>query len=327
MDLTTSDEVILPSYVCRSVLDAVLEANARPVFADIDVTLHLSLASVEAVLTERTRCVIVPHLFGNIAPIDQIEAMLRARGVSLIDDAAQAIGAQRAGRAIGSFGDFGIVCGGPAKPLATPAGGLLLVDDPALHAAAMRIPLPQERPSEILKRTAAFWFWRRLRRYTILLQLIRDRLFDVGTDSTLDPHTLSNLDAALMMKQFERLRQNSEARRKNALLLLRILEPLHWTVLTDMGEDSIPLKLVLLLPEAGPDMDKVLSVLASAGIECQPGYRPCHLDHLGHGNNRLSVTESIWRRVVCLPIERPLSDSQRLCNAVSLLAGAGTPCT
>jgi dTDP-4-amino-4,6-dideoxygalactose transaminase len=319
LGVSASDEVVLPSYVCRSVLEAVQAAGAEPVFADIDNTLHVSRASVEAVLTPRTRCVIVPHLFGNTAPVDEIWPMLESRGIVLIDDAAQGLGAIRGGRPVGSFGHFGVVCGGAAKPLATPAGGCLMVDDPKLHGIARKLELQPESVSRILNRTAAFWIWRRMRRYTLLVKNLRDRVFGNESDHVNAPRSLSNLDAALMHVQFGRLRENAEVRRQNALTLLRILEPLGWTCLTDFDADSIPLKLVLLLPEASPDLSTVVEAFAGAGIECQSGYRPCHLDLRDRESQRLPVTEALWGRVICLPIEMPLRDSRPLCGAVRRL--------
>lgn len=315
LDIQSADEVVLPSYICISVLNAVIQAGGRPVFADVDESLHVTVRTVESVLTSRTRCVIVPHLFGNTAPVDEIEALLRGRGIPMIDDAAQGFGARRAGRPIGAFGEFGIVCGGPGKPLATAAGGLLLMDDPELYRKVLRIALPLESARAILQRTLAFWFWRRFRRYTLLLQMILWRFVADSEELPTDPHSLANLDAALLCEQLDWLEANKTQRRQNARALLQILEPLQWKTISDFGPDAIPLKLILLLPESGPDMNTALSALAQAGMECQLGYSPCHWSVADRGHS-LPATEALWNRVLCLPIESQPKNPQPLIGMV-----------
>jgi dTDP-4-amino-4,6-dideoxygalactose transaminase len=117
MQLNENDEVIIPSYICHTVLDAVLKAGTRPVFADVGPDLHLTPETVKKAITPKTKCVIVPHLFGNIAAIDKIEEMLKGTEIALIDDAAQSFGAKCSGRLVGTFGDCGIVSCGPGKRL------------------------------------------------------------------------------------------------------------------------------------------------------------------------------------------------------------------
>ena len=322
LDVRPSDEVVLPAYICSSVLDAVVEAGAMPVYADIDSSLHLTAASVEAALTPRTRCVIVPHLFGNAAPVDEIEELLRSRGISLIDDAAQSLGARRAGRPVGSFGEFGVVCGGPAKPLGAAAGALLLMDDPGLFQNATRVPRPFESRGAILRRLAAFWFWRRLRRYTVLLEVLAGRFFGPGNEPGCHPHPLSNIDASILCEQLARLSDNRERRLRNALVLLRLLKPLGWQVLSDLGPDGMLVKLILLLPESAPDIRQVIALFARAGIECQGGYAPCYLKMGRPPGAPLPFTDALWRRVLCLPLQTALRRESAL---AALVANWHTP--
>jgi len=316
LGIQPTDEVVLPSYICRSVMDAVTQAGGLPVFADVDESLHVTVRTVECVLTPRTRCVIVSHLFGNTAPVDEIEALLRGRGIPLIDDAAQGFGAQRAGRRIGAFGQFGVVCGGPGKPLAAAAGGLLLMDDPELYRNALSVALPLESSLATLQRTLSFWFWRRFRRNTLILQVILSRFSATSEDPPTVPRGMANLEAALLCEQLDRIEVNKRQRTQNGRALLRILEPLRWKMLSDFGQDSIPLRLVLLLPESGPDMTAALSALAQAGIECQAGYSPCHWNVADRGQHVLPRTEALWNRVLCLPIEGQLKNPQPLMNTV-----------
>ena len=160
LEVRREDEIVMPSYVCRSVLEAVVMSGATPVFADVSSGLHVTAATVAAALTPQTRCVIVPHLFGDLAPISEIESLLRRRNIALIDDAAQGFGAQCAGRKLGAFGEFGVVGGGPGESLATLPGGVLVMDAPEYYERATRVSLPLDSANRILKRALKFWIYR-----------------------------------------------------------------------------------------------------------------------------------------------------------------------
>ena len=121
------DEVIVPALCCSAVLAPVLAAGASPVLADIGIELNLTPNSVGAVLSDKTKAVIVPHLSGNPADIEAIAALLRDKSICLIDDAAQALGARVGGRPAGSFGDFGILSFGTGKICSGLGGGALIV--------------------------------------------------------------------------------------------------------------------------------------------------------------------------------------------------------
>src|SRR5208283_920962 len=92
------DEVILPSFTFIAVANAVLYQRARPVFVDIDPhTLNLTPESVARAITPRTRAIIVVHTFGCPADLDPILSLAASRGVKVIEDACEALGAEYRG--------------------------------------------------------------------------------------------------------------------------------------------------------------------------------------------------------------------------------------
>ncbi len=94
LDGEPGDEVVLPAFTFFATAGAVWNAGLRPVFCDIDpVTFNVTRETLEAVWTERTRAVIPVHLFGQMAPMEEIRALADERGALVIEDAAQAIGA------------------------------------------------------------------------------------------------------------------------------------------------------------------------------------------------------------------------------------------
>ena len=122
-------EVIIPSYVCTALLNAVNYAGARPVLADINPdTYNIEVGSIKKAVTNKTRAVIVPHMFGLAADIDDIVSL----GIPVIEDCAQSIGARIKGRYAGSFGTLSIFSFYATKMLGAGEGGMVLSDDPDL---------------------------------------------------------------------------------------------------------------------------------------------------------------------------------------------------
>ena len=125
------DEVIVPSYTCAAVLNAVLQTGAAPVVADIEpATFNLSADDAARRITPRTRAVIVPHMFGVPADLDALGAL----GVPLLEDLAMSLGSRRRGKRAGSFGSLAVCSFYATKMMATGEGGMVLSDDEALLA-------------------------------------------------------------------------------------------------------------------------------------------------------------------------------------------------
>lgn len=130
------DEVIVPTFTFVAPVEAVLQAGAIPVFADIDETLCLSVASIEAAITPRTRAVILVHMCGSMARVDKISELCRSRKIILIEDTAQALGASFNGKMLGTFGQIAIYSFDFFKIVCAGEGGAIITDDPALYALA-----------------------------------------------------------------------------------------------------------------------------------------------------------------------------------------------
>ncbi len=304
LGITTEDEVILPSYVCSSVLEAVQRVGATPCFADVDEHLQLTVSSISAVLGESTRCVIVPHLYGRIAPIDQIETLLAARGIPLIDDAAQALGMQCGGRPVGTFGQCGILSVGPGKSLAGTGCGVLITDDDTVYRRATTVSLEWESSTTVLRRVMAFWIWRRFRRITLPFKMVLGRFLDLSEGRPGDCSArLSNLEASIAEIQLRCLPATAARRRQHCERLVEGLGA-PGVILDTWTNGSQPLKVVLVLPEDGPTVASLVAKYAARGVECQAGYRPCH--DLAGADADVPRTDGVWRRVLCLPIDTPI---------------------
>ena len=123
-------EVITTPITDMGTLIAILYQNAIPVFADVDPRAYnLTAESIERVMTDRTEAVIVVHLTGNPAEMDDIIALCRSRNVALIEDAAQAYGCTYRGRHVGTFGDCGCFSLNDFKHISAGDGGFILTDN------------------------------------------------------------------------------------------------------------------------------------------------------------------------------------------------------
>ena len=130
------DEVVVPPFTFLATVESVLNAGAVPVFADIDETLCLDSSCIEGVLTPRTKAVIVVHMCGAMARIDEIRNVCREKGLVLIEDACQAVGGAFRGKALGTFGNMGCFSFDPVKTITCGEGGAVITDDEVLYRNA-----------------------------------------------------------------------------------------------------------------------------------------------------------------------------------------------
>jgi dTDP-4-amino-4,6-dideoxygalactose transaminase len=130
-------EVVVPSFTFYASVEAVLNAGALPVFADVDpATMNITRQTVQDKLTDDTAAILPVHLFGNPAPIDDLAGF----GIPVLEDAAQAIGARRHGRRIGSLGSAATFSFFPSKNLGGLGdGGAIVTDDDDVAERARRL--------------------------------------------------------------------------------------------------------------------------------------------------------------------------------------------
>ncbi len=138
--IRAEDEVIIPPYTFFSTASAVIEANALPIFADIDLdTFNLDPKAVEAAITPRTRAIIAVHFAGQPADMRAIMAIARKRRLIVIEDAAHAHGASCGSRPAGSLGHMASFSFQSSKNRPSGEGGILTTNDDALAEACRSI--------------------------------------------------------------------------------------------------------------------------------------------------------------------------------------------
>jgi dTDP-4-amino-4,6-dideoxygalactose transaminase len=139
-DIGRGDEVIMPTYTFFATAGAVWRVGAKPVFVDLDPhTYNIDPAKIEAAITPATKAIIPVHLYGQCADMDAINALARKYHLPVIEDAAQAIGAEYRGKRAGSLGDVGCISFYPTKNLGGFGDGGAMVTNNAQLAERLKL--------------------------------------------------------------------------------------------------------------------------------------------------------------------------------------------
>ncbi|HEY2812726.1 MAG TPA: DegT/DnrJ/EryC1/StrS family aminotransferase [Acidimicrobiales bacterium] len=137
LDPEPGEEIVTTPITDMGALSAILYQGAIPAFADVDpLTGNVTAATIEASLSERTRAIVVTHLFGNPCEMAAIEALAADRGLPIIEDAAQALLATEAGRNVGTIGTLGSFSLQQGKHVTTGEGGVVVTSDGQLARRA-----------------------------------------------------------------------------------------------------------------------------------------------------------------------------------------------
>jgi perosamine synthetase len=152
--LSPRTEVVIPAYTCFSVPAAILHAGLRPVLCDINpTTFDFNHELLLRALNDNTLCVVAHHLFGVPSEIERLRALCEVRGVFLLEDAAQAMGAEHNGRRLGTLGDVGIFSLGRGKNITCGSGGIIVTSTPRIADAVRRryAEIPSASPAEAVR--------------------------------------------------------------------------------------------------------------------------------------------------------------------------------
>lgn len=129
LNVRDQDEIIVPAYVCSAVLNSILYLRASPVLVDSNPdTFNVDVRDLRHKLTPRTKAIILPHMFGEPADVEEI----LKPGVPVIEDCAQSLGAEINGRKVGSFGAVSVFSFHATKMITTGTGGMVATNDPQI---------------------------------------------------------------------------------------------------------------------------------------------------------------------------------------------------
>jgi perosamine synthetase len=298
LDLQPGDEVILPTFTIISCATPIVLAGAVPVLVDSDPrTWTMDVGQVEARITPRTRAVMPVHIYGHPVDMDPLLELARRYKLAIVEDAAEAHGAEYRGRRAGGFGTSSCFSFYANKLITTGEGGMLLVDDDGLAERARRM------------RNLAFQPGRRFLHSEIGFNL-----------------RLTNLQAALGVTQIERIEDVvARKRRMGQAYTTRLSElpGLELQVQQPWAKSVFWMYGVVLREATGLDAAEFARRLAGLGVETRPFFLGMHeqpvLRERGlFAGESYPVAERIARQGLYLPSGLGLDEAQidRVCAAV-----------
>ncbi len=278
------DEVITVPSTFMATAEAITYCGARPVFVDIDEqTYTMDPSLVEAAITKKTKAIIPVHLFGQIADMDPIIAIAQKHGLTIIEDACQAHGAEYKGRRAGSLGDAGCFSFYPGKNLGAFGEAGAVVTDNAEMAEKMRVLRDHGQ----------------VRKYHHSM---------IGWNCRMD-----GIQGAVLQIKLRHLAQSTDLRRAHAALYNRLLN--------DVEEIILPIEapharhVYHIYSVRTRERDELMRALTDAGIGCGIHYPiPVHLQEayqsLGYSTGDFPVAERAASEFVSLPMYPELTREQ-----------------
>lgn len=293
------DEVIVPALTFVATANAVTFTGARPVFADVRPgDFCLDPAELERAITDRTRAVIAVHLYGNPCPMDQIMAIARRRDLKVIEDCAEAHGAEYRGRRVGSFGAAGCFSFFGNKIMTTGEGGMVVTDSRRIRD---RINVLKDHGS-------------RGRRYHHPV---------IGYN-----YRLTNIQCGMGVAQLERIGELLGERSRIARTYDRHLAGTKGLTLPAAPESAKSvcwLYSVLVEKEFGLTRDRLASRLAERGIETRPFFVPIPRLAPYRSARRFPASEALARKGLSLPTFNSLDERtiRRICRTIKAFSADG----
>lgn len=313
--LSRRTEVVIPAYTCFSVPAAVLKAGLRPVLCDVDAcTFDFDHGLLERTLTDNTLCVIAHHLFGIPSDIERTRALCRARGAFAVEDAAQAMGAERDGRRLGTLGDAGIFSFGRGKQITCGSGGLVITNSDEIAVAIGRHYRRVRAPSAAgtlreLAQVAALSLLIRPRLYWIPAALPFLRLGETIFPRDITVRRLSGVKAGMLRNWRRRLIQGTRARSAAAAYFAERL-PLRLA-----AGSSYPYLRLPILAATPADKQRIQSLSRARGLGLSGAY-PLPVSEVPQmralvNGQRFPTASKLARRLCTIPTHHWLSERDK----------------
>jgi perosamine synthetase len=289
LDLQPGDEVILPTFTMIATINAVTYVGAKPVLVDSEPhTWNMDVDQIAQKITPRTKVILPVHTYGHPVDMDPLMELADKHGIFVLEDAAEAHGAEYKGRRTGGLGHAGVFSFYANKIITTGEGGMITTNDTQLAALAENL------------RDHAFsserHFWHKY----------------VGFN-----YRMTNLQAAIGLAQVEQMPQFIENRRQNAALYTRLLREISGIITPPESPDvkNVFWMYSILVDDDkfGMTRDELRSFLAKHGVETRTFFIPMHLQPIYYEKFKgqsYPVSEMLCSRGLYLPSASSLGEHQ-----------------
>jgi len=297
--VSAGDEVVVPSMSFIATANAARYVGAEAVFADVDpATLNLTPATVEPLLTDRTRAVILVDQAGVPADLDAMRALCDPRGITVVEDAACAAGATYHGRPAGAGADLATFSFHPRKLLTTGEGGMITTPDPEVAARLRRLREHGMNVSAAARHAES--------------QPVIEHYLELGYN-----YRMTDVQAAIGLVQLGRLGEIITRRRQLAQRYQRLLGQIPGLKLIadpEYGTTNFQ-SFWVALPDGFPvTRNELLQQLAAAGVSARRGIMATHLEPAYEGQGahaHLRETERLSASSLILPLFHQLTQDEQ----------------
>ena len=296
LDIGPGDEVVVPSLSFIATANAPRYVGATPIFADVDPhTFNVTAGTIEGVITDSTKAVIVVHQLGMPADLDTIRTLCAHRGIAIVEDAACAIGSTYQGERIGRHSDHVVFSLHPRKLITTGEGGMVTVRD---EGVAARL--------------------RRLRQHGMSVAAHDREQAQTPVEEYVEfgfNYRMTDIQAAIGLVQLGKLDEIIERRRTHAAFYAEAFDALGGiTAPSDppYGTTNYQSYALLVGDTAATTRDEMIEALGVQGIASKPALMAAHLEPAfeGHPHGALEVTERIHGDGLVLPLFHDMTDEQ-----------------
>jgi len=291
LDISSGDEVILPSFTIISCINQIIRVGATPVLVDSDpVTWNMNVEQVETKITDKTKAIMVVHTYGLPVDLQPIIALSEKYGINIIEDAAEMHGQTYNDQPCGSFGNISTFSFYPNKHITTGEGGMIVTDEKKIAERCRSLRNLCFKPDRRFIHEELGWNMR-----------------------------MSNLQAAVGLAQLERLDEFVERKRNMGKLYTELLADLKRLQLP-LAQTSYARNIYwvygLVLKDTIPfDAVEAMSRLSNHGIGCRPFFWPMHQQPVFHKmglfhGEHYPVAERLSRRGFYIPSGLKLTKEQ-----------------
>lgn len=289
LNIGKGDEVIVPDLTIISCALAVIYTGATPIFVDVEKTTgNIDPKKIEEKITKRTKAIMVVHLYGHPADMDPILSLAKKYNLKVIEDAAEAHGAEYKGKKVGGLGDIGCFSFYANKIITTGEGGMVVTNDKALYEKA-----------NLLKDLA----------HSKKRRFMHD---EIGFN-----YRMTNMQAALGLAELEEAETYIQKKRKMAEQYIKGLKEVIEVELPKELDyaKSIYWMFPLLVSRKSPiDRNQFRSKLKELGVDTRDFFYPLHeqpiLKKLGFGKGNYPVSSDLSKRGFYIPSGLALLDKE-----------------
>jgi len=282
LDIQPGDEIIMPTFTMIACANVAKYLGAKPVLVDSEIsTWNIDPDRIEEKITDKTKAIMVVHIYGHPADMDPIVKIAKKYGLYVIEDAAEAHGAEYKGKKVGSIGDIGCFSFYANKIITTGEGGMVTTNDDKIAEKV-----------------------RKLRDQGYNLNMRKWLIHDVVGYN----YRLTNLQAAIGLAQLERIEEFVNRHRENAYYYNSLLSDIRGVSLPPemLWAKNVYWMYTILVNEevTGITRDDLMKKLETYGIDTRAAFLPIHLQlpyRDIYVNEKYPVAELLGKRGINLP--------------------------